>query len=58
MYPPVTPAAPCVPLRAASQVRAFSGAVHVGLGGSLSVAMGPLGRSADATVLVGPHVLR
>jgi hypothetical protein len=40
----------------ALQVRAFCGAVHVGVGGSLSMAMGPMGRSADATVLVGGWV--
>jgi hypothetical protein len=34
------------------QVRAFNGAVHVGLGGNVSVAAGPLGRHADATIMV------
>eukprot|EP00197_Chlamydomonas_leiostraca_P006169 CAMPEP_0202858774 /NCGR_PEP_ID=MMETSP1391-20130828/1154_1 /ASSEMBLY_ACC=CAM_ASM_000867 /TAXON_ID=1034604 /ORGANISM="Chlamydomonas leiostraca, Strain SAG 11-49" /LENGTH=587 /DNA_ID=CAMNT_0049537727 /DNA_START=209 /DNA_END=1970 /DNA_ORIENTATION=- len=34
-------------------VAAFSGPVHVGVGGNLSVAVGPLGRSADAALLVG-----
>ncbi|KAL6753055.1 DUF500-domain-containing protein [Haematococcus lacustris] len=40
-------------LRTDEAVRAFCGAVHVGLGGSLGVSLGPLGRSADATMLVG-----
>eukprot|EP00983_Pelagomonas_calceolata_P020527 646639-Pelagomonas_calceolata.AAC.3 len=34
------------------EVRAFNGAVHVGLGGNVSVAAGPLGRHADATLMV------
>jgi lipid-binding SYLF domain-containing protein len=37
------------------QVRAFDGAVHIGLGGNISVAAGPLGRHADATLMVSRH---
>jgi len=43
----------CFCARAHLQVRAFNGAVHVGLGGNVAVAAGPLGRHADATLMVG-----
>ena len=40
------------PCRAA--VNAFAGALHCGLSGSMSLAVGPIGRQADATMQVRP----
>ena len=40
------------PCRAA--VNAFAGALHCGLSGSMSLAVGPVGRQADATMQVRP----
>ena len=33
-------------------VNAFAGALHCGLSGSMSLAVGPIGRQADATMQV------
>lgn len=40
-------------LRNRAAVQAFCGSIHCGLGGNVSVAVGPLGRQADANMRVG-----
>ena len=34
-------------------VQAFCGSIHCGVGGNLSLAMGPVGRQADANMRLG-----